>query len=40
MCAKAIVSDLKKEDAPTSSRRRPDSVEDKKETICFATRLS
>jgi hypothetical protein len=36
----AIVSDLEKRDVHASLRHRPGSMEGKKETICFSTRLS
>jgi hypothetical protein len=39
-CAKAIVSDLKKLDAPASPRSGTGSVEGKKKTICFSAHLS
>jgi hypothetical protein len=38
--AKPIVFDMKKWDASTSPRSKTGSVENRKETICFSTRLS
>jgi hypothetical protein len=40
MRAKAIVSDMEKQYAPTSLRSGTGLVEGKKETICFSSRLS